>query len=681
MTRQRPVPDINSLFDQCVGLHRSGRLAEAEALYVKLLKLAPREPEIIRHFAILRTQQGRQGEAIAMLEQGCARMPRSMALQYSLGNLLLQTGRPADAAARFRKCLALAPDFPDAVANLGAALRAMGRYREATAHLQRAVKLLPRSPGPLINLAAVMIFMNDYPAAEALLKRALALAPGDHEHRLLLAQTLYRNKKYADAIACYRAVLAVQPDDLLALSGLLYSKLHISDWSDLEALRKAFTDDLARTDGTWEGRAPLTYPSLLVCADPADCRRAAQARTAALPENRLPARPRRKGDRVRIAYLSADYREHATSYLISELIESHDRSAFEVIGLSFGPPDAGPMRGRMEAAFDRFEDVIALSPRDIAERMADLSVDIAVDLQGLNQYNRIEIFSYRAPPVQVLYLGWPGTTGATFHDYILADPIVLPKENFEHFSEKVVWLPHCYQPNDRRREIAAQIPSRAACGLPDDAFVFCCFNNTFKILPELFDVWMRLLRSVPGSVLWLIQDDAEGRDNLRREAGSRGVDGARLIFAPRRPNAEHLARIGQGDLFLDTVPYNAHTTASDALWQGVPVVTATGRTFAARVATSLLHSVGLPQLATATLEDYEALALRLAREPALLRQMRRQLLDGRASAPLYDTGRLTREIEAAYREMLRRTASGLAAEFIDLRGLAVPPNPHTPVSI
>jgi predicted O-linked N-acetylglucosamine transferase (SPINDLY family) len=280
------------------------------------------------------------------------------------------------------------------------------------------------------------------------------------------------------------------------------------------------------------------------------------------------------------------------------------------------------------------------------------------------------IFSSHAVPVQVLYLGWPGTAGAHFYDYLLADPIVVPKENFEHFSENIVWLPNCYQSNDRARKISLETPSRKACDLPETGFVFCCFNSTFKILPEIFDVWMRLIQATPSSVLWLLETSQTACENLRREASIRGVNPARLIFAPRVPNDQHLARLTNADLVLDTIPYNAHTTASDALWMGVPVVTCTGWTFASRVATSLLHNVGLPELAVTNLADYESLALRLAVELSLIKALKEKLLAQRLSAPLFDTPQLTRDIETAYREMMLRFDGNLSPDFIDVRALS-----------
>ncbi|MGH8723060.1 MAG: tetratricopeptide repeat protein, partial [Burkholderiales bacterium] len=309
--------------------------------------------------------------------------------------------------------------------------------------------------------------------------------------------------------------------------------------------------------------------------------------------------------RIRVAYLSADFCEHATAYLMAGLFECHDRSGFETVAISYGPDDGSPMRARLARAFDRFVDARVLPDARIARLLRDMEIDIAVDLKGLTTDTRFGILAHRPAPVQVAYLGYPGTCGAGFIDYVLADRFVLPEAERRHWTEKVAYLPDCYQVNDAAQSIAARVPDRAAAGLPEAGFVFCSFNNSYKILPRLFDVWMRLLRAVPGSVLWLLEDNAIARLNLEREAASRGIDAARLVFAPRLPHAEHLARHRLADLFLDTLPVNAHTGASDALFAGLPLVTCAGKAFAGRVAGSLLHAVGLPELVVHALPEYE----------------------------------------------------------------------------
>ena len=353
-----------------------------------------------------------------------------------------------------------------------------------------------------------------------------------------------------------------------------------------------------------------------------------------------------------MAYLSADFHDHPVAYLTAGLFEHHDRSRFEITALSFGPDQASPTRDRIKGAVEHFIDVRSQSDQDIAELIRRLEIDIVIDLMGLTRHSRVGVLARRSAPIQVNYLGYSGTTGANYIDYILADATVIPEEHCAFYTEQVVWLPDCYLVNDDRRAICERTPSRGECGLPEDGFVFCCFNNPGKLAPATFQVWMRLLNATPDSVLWLSKADPTVQANLRREAERCGVSAQRLIFAPRMPDvADHLARQRQADLFLDTLPYNAHTTACDALWAGVPVVTCLGTTFVGRVAASLLKAVGLDELITHSLQDYEALALKLAHDPAYLASLRDKLARNRDTFPLFDTERSTRQIEAAYTTM------------------------------
>jgi predicted O-linked N-acetylglucosamine transferase (SPINDLY family) len=360
-----------------------------------------------------------------------------------------------------------------------------------------------------------------------------------------------------------------------------------------------------------------------------------------------------------VAYVSADFHAHATAVLMAGVFEHHDRAKFEPFAISFGRDDGSPLRGRLKQGVERFIDVRGQSDADIARLMRGLEIDIAVDLKGYTSEARPAVFSLRPAPVQVNYLGFPGTMGAPFMDYLVADPIVAPEAHKPFYSEQVVWLPDTYQANDRTRETSDAPLDRASAGLPPSGFVFCCFNNSYKIQPPVFDVWMRLLKGVEDSVLWLLADNATATSNLKREASARGIDAGRLVFAPRCPLPEHLARHRLADLFLDTLPYNAHTTASDALWMGLPLVTCGGTTFAGRVAASVLHAAGFPELVTESLQDYEALALRLARDPEALANLKSRLIAERATMKLFDAARFTRHLEAAYATMHERRERGL----------------------
>jgi predicted O-linked N-acetylglucosamine transferase (SPINDLY family) len=363
-------------------------------------------------------------------------------------------------------------------------------------------------------------------------------------------------------------------------------------------------------------------------------------------------------DKIRVAYLSADYRTHATALLMAGVFEAHDRSRFEITAISFGADDKSPMRARLEASFDRFIDVRSIGDAEVAKKLRDMEIDIAVDLKGYTQEGRPGILAHRPAPIQAQYLGYPGTMAAGYYDYVIADPIVIPEEQRPFFSEQVAYLPDTYQCNDSKRAIAPRAPRRSEMGLPENGFVFCCFNNNHKILPQMFDIWMRLLRQIDNSVLWLLQDNLAVVRNLSREAIARGVAPERLVFARRCMPADHLARQRLADLFLDTLPYNAHTTCSDALWAGLPVLTVQGDCFAGRVAASLLSAHGVPELITHSLEEYEAAALKLARDPAALTAIREKVVRHRDTHALFDTVRFTRNLEAAYLTMWERYQRG-----------------------
>lgn len=673
MAKPKSGEQLASLLRKAMELHKLGELARAQTAYAKYLKYSPSDAETQGLLAVLKFQQGHRAGAIELMKRACALAPGEVGLQYNFGNMLFEVGNYREAEQKFRSCLEADPRFALAAANLGAVLMEKGCPDEAIGVFQQAIRLSPSAADYFVNLAMAFTRIYHFREAEETLKLAAELNPADIKIRLALASRLYSNKKLKDTIDQYQAILYRDEGNLAARSGLMMAKLEICDWRDFGQERGRFLTALASVDAAAVVSPPIPYLATLISDDPADCLKAAKMSSAT---RLLPGEPTTRpkapapSEKVRIAYVSADFREHATSHLISEVIEMHDRSRFDVVGISYGPRSTSAMRQRMEAAFDRFVDVVHLSPSQAVQIMRDLEIDIAIDLQGFNQYNRMEIFAQRPAPIQVLYLGWPGTSGAAFYDYILADPIVIPQENFPYFSENVVWLPNSYQANDRRRKVAPGVPTRSGRGLPDDAFVYCCFNNTFKILPEIFDVWMRILGSVPSSVLWLLATREETQDNLRREAAMRNIDPERLVFAPFVSNAEHLARHQHVDLVLDTLPYNAHTTASDALWQGIPVLTCTGASFAGRVATSLLLNCHLPELAVANLADYEALAVRLAREPATLSQLKEKLAGARQNAPLFDSVRFARDIERAFVEMKQHYERGEAPSFLDVRTLA-----------
>jgi predicted O-linked N-acetylglucosamine transferase (SPINDLY family) len=514
--------------------------------------------------------------------------------------------------------LSLRPDFAEALIARGNVLMELGRVPEALIHYERALLLAPES-------------------AEALYQRGSAL---------------FQLKRFEAAAASFARLLELSPDHDYAAGGMFHARLHACQWGEYGATAAELAAAVERGE-----KCEVPFSFLAHNANPAtqlECARLYTADKFPPAKDPIWTGERYRHDRIRVAYLSADFHDHATAYLMAGLFEAHDRARFEISAISFGPDPPGPMRGRLRPAFDRFLEVRETSERETARLLRELEIDIAVDLKGYTTDARPGILAQRGAPVQVSYLGYPGTLGADYIDYILADAYVIPAGHERFYSEKIVRLPGSYQVNDRKRAIAGQTPSRAELGLPRDGFVFCCFNNSYKIAPGVFDVWMRLLGQVPGSVLWLLEDNADATRNLVQEADRRGVAADRLVFAPRFGLPEHLARHRQAGLFLDTFPYNAHTTASDALWAGLPLVTCSGETFASRVAGSLLHAAGVPELATDNFVDYEALALKLAMEPDTLAAVRAKLARRRDACPLFDTGLFCRHLEAAYAAMHER---------------------------
>lgn len=585
--------------------------------------------------------------ALLVLRQILTLEPEDAAAHAQMGYVLQQMGDPATALAHYDKSLQLLPDQSDVYMNMGMVLRALRRYPEAIASFVRAIGLKPDQAAPYLNLANVMVDLNKYNEALESIDRGVALAPEEPAMWNNRGMILREMKRLTEALESYDRVFALDPDHDFVMGLRHHINMQLCQWQMLPQVPdmvKKINDDVL---------VSMPFPLVALPVSAADQKTAAALYTAKkYPPRKAVWQGEKYGhDKIRIAYLSADFHRHATSYLMAGMFECHDRSAFEIVAISFGRNDGSDMRQRLEAAFDQFIDVSAKTDAEIAALLYALEIDIAVDLKGFTQDSRPAILSGRVAPVQVSYLGFPGTLAAPYIDYIIADDVVLPESLYPHFSEKVVALPDSYQVNDNKRAISKNPPARAECGLPEGAFVFCAFNNSYKITPEFFDVWMRLLQGVEGSALWLLDSGDVTTENLRREASARGIDPARLVFAKRAVLEDHLARHCHADLFLDNLPCNAHTTASDALWAGVPVLTCLGDTFAGRVAGSLLHAVGLPELVTETVPAYEALALDLATHPDKLAALRTKLKVQKMTAPLFDTPRFTRHIEAAFTHM------------------------------
>jgi predicted O-linked N-acetylglucosamine transferase (SPINDLY family) len=632
-----------------VALTGLGRPQEAVERFEHALTIRPHFAEAHDSLGHALQMLDRCAEALAHHERAIALRPRYAEAHNNLGNALHRLGRSDQATAQYTKALAILPDYPEAHNNLGRALASLGRHEEALPHFQAALRIRPDYGDARLNLGSALWILGRHQQALDEYNVALTSRPDHVETLCARGLALSALKRFDVALGDFEKALSLDSCNPHAWNGVATSAILACDWTRVAKLSGDLARRVARRELVIN---PFTY--LGCCDDPAlqlEC-----ARTFAAHQITEVPQPLWKGAvwrnrKIRIAYIAAGFHHHPNAYLTAELFELHDRSRFEIFGISLGPDDNSNIRARIVASFDEFHDVRSRDDRDVAGLLHARQIDIAVDRSGYVADARQGIFAHRPAPIQVNYLGYPGTLGADFYDYIIADPIALPIDQQPFFTEKVVHLPECYQVNDSKRAVVPRVPSRAEAGLPDTGFVFCCFNNNYKVNAEVFGIWMRLLQRVEGSVLWLLRDNAAAQANLQKEAAARGIDPKRLVFAERVESDVHLARHRLADLFLDTLPYNAHTTGSDALWIGVPVVTCRGGSFQGRVASSLLAAVGMPELVSHSLEQYEHLALRLATEPAELHAMREKLRRNRTSCPLFHTDRYRRHIEAAYTTM------------------------------
>jgi protein O-GlcNAc transferase len=647
---------VEARFNLAGAWHETQQFDRAAAAYSEVIASGTGGAAAHNNLGTVLHDQGRFDEAVAAFDDAIRQQPDFAEAHYNRAASLRRQARLDEALAAYRQAMTFRTGYVDAINNAGIVLQEMGRPDEAVTLYRELLRSVPTHADALSNMGTALLAVGSPNEAVAAFEQALVLKPDFPQASYNLGNAWRELGDVTQAAAAWQGALRLQPDHAEAFSQLVHHRGRVCEWDDYDACQDRLIG-MAR-GGT---RIP-PFHLLATAASSADQLTCAQqwagsiiAKSCDGFRHDVPAT-----GRIRLGYLSGDFHQHATAHLMAELFERHDRDRFEVIGYSYGPDDSSPMRDRLGHAFDRFVDIGTLSHRAAAERIHQDQIGILIDLKGYTHLARPQIAAHRPAPVQVSYLGYPATMGADFIDYLIADQFVVPPAEQAFFAEKLVWMPGCYQVNDRKREIAAAAASRAECGLPAQGFVFCSFNNSYKITPAMFDIWMRLLQAVPGGVLWLLAANPLVERNLRAEAGRRGVDPGRLVFAPIMPSAAHLARHRHADLFLDTLPCNAHTTASDALWAGLPVLTCAGNTFAGRVAASLVASAGLPELVTASLDDYERTALALARDASRLAGIRAALRKNRDTAPLFDLPATTRHLEAAYLRMWERWCDGEA---------------------
>jgi protein O-GlcNAc transferase len=685
------MPTTAQILQQAGAAFQQGRLGEAENLCTQVLAAAPQDgfahyvmalvkaglgcpDQALAHYdaalaanpamaeawnnrGSLLWGQGRLEAALESYDRALALLPQVAGLWQNRANLLDQMMRFAEAVESYDRLLALVPGEARAWAGRAGGLRRLGAFDAALESCDRGLTMAPGDPVLWNNRAIILRDLGRIDEALQSYDRALASDPGYAEALFNRATVQWVERaQLLPAIADLEWAVMADPDFAYARGLLMHLKMYACDWRGFDAA-------LARVDdGVRAGKRavePFIYQAL--SSSPADLQHCATIHAAhRYPPGSALWRPRNH-DRIRIGYVSGELRAQATAYLMAEMYERHDHARFEIFAFDNGHDDGSPMRRRLEKAFaGNIIPITGLSDTAAAKIIADAKIDILVNLNGYFGDHRMGVFAQRPAPVQVNYLGFPGTLGAAYIDYIIADDTVIPSGEEEYYSEQVVRLPGCYQVNDSRREIATEIPRRTDCGLPDGAFVFCNFNSCYKLVPSTFAEWMAILVAVPDSVLWLLENNPTACANLRREAQSHGVAGERLVFAPMIDLAPHLARFTLADLYLDSLPYNGHTTASDALWSGVPVLTRRGTAFAGRVAASLLKAIGLPELVAETPEQYQSIALSLAGDPSRLRALKDKLAANRRATPLFDAAGFTRNIESAYARMMELFHQGVA---------------------
>ncbi len=698
MTPAKTIPHPTPMVLQALQLHQDGQLKQAHGMYVRALRTNPKDAHALHFLGVLMHQSGKGDEALLLLNKATKIEPaltdawcnlgnvqRDLArydearnsydtalllepdlaeIWNSLGNLHQQTGAMSKAEAAYRKALELHPQSAEASFNLGTILARLSRWEEAADCCRKAIKLAPNRPEPYGQLADIYLHQNRTEDALDCLRRGLAVDSRHPDLQYNLGFALSTKGDLSAAKEAYAKALDANPDHAAALSALLYVKRQLADWSGIEQLSGRLAAGLERG---WQQISPFSY-----LAEPSD--RSQQLRCARLWTEGIqqrvgqhPSTPGQKqaGKHLTIGYLSADYYRHPTAYLAAGLFEHHDREQFRVIAYSNSRDDDSDIRRRLEQAFDEFVDIRSMSPATAAKRIRADGVDILVDLKGHTLEAATAVMAMRPAPVQVNYLGYPGSMGAEYIDYIIGDALVTPFAEKGDYAEHIVQLPGSYQVNDLQRPCPADSPGREALGLPDDGVVFCCFNNSWKITREMFACWMDILKAIPNSVLWLHgrQSLAELRENLQAEMHKHDVDPTRLVIAEPKPLEAYLQQYHEADIFLDTLPYNAHTTASDALWMACPVITISGATFPSRVGASLLNAVELSQLVCKSTTEYKQLAIELASDPARLGKLRQHLRQGRERFALFDTQAFTRHLEQAYHEMISRSRTDTARAF------------------
>lgn len=691
-------PQLAIDLQQAIQYFQNGKLGEAELLLKRVLLIDSKCLPALHILGLVKASQGNHAEAVNFLKKAVRIEANDASLQYNLANALAEAGLDADSLPHYKKTIDLAPGNQDAYLNYGKSLSKLNRHQEALAiyeratpinplntglllnksiayqklgHLDDALKLAeealaihPESLDALLNKGVLLKQMNRFDEALITYDKALGLNPQFADAWFNRANTLNDLRRLEEASQSYQKALELNPNIPYLLGKAMHLQMRCGEWNGVNAKRSSLWESIDA------GNKAIVPFDLLSLTDSPDILLNATKIWSQDNYSKIPTyvagKPAKK-EKIRIGYFSADFGIHPVSFLSVELFELHDRSQFETFAFSFGNQPDSYMLNRIRGAFDHFIDVKDKTDQEIASLARELGIEIAVDLGGHTTNARTSVFAYRAAPIQINYLGYAGTMGTAFHDYIIADKTVLPESHLPFYTEKVAYLPNSYMVDDSKRVASSTEITRRELGIPDHAFVFCCFNNDFKLNEQVIHSWSNILLNTPNSVLWLSENNAFFKANLHSQLQGRGIDPARLIFAKRvEAMPDHLARLRLADLFLDTHPYNAHASAVDSLKAGIPVITLLGNSFAARVAASLLKAIALPELITHSQSEYESLAIDLATHPEKIDDLKKRLLTHSRTQPLFDTALYAKHIEAAFKQMYARYQAKLAPENIDI---------------
>jgi len=656
-----PQDQLQSL----INLYSQGQLQQALQQAETLVQQYPNSSVLLNIQGAVLKGLGQLDLSVDAFNKALAIKPDYADAHYNMGLVLQEQGKLEEAIEAYNKALAIKPDYAELYNNMGNALKEQGKLEEAIEAFNKALAIKPDHAFAYSNMGIALQEHGKLEEAIESYNKAIAIKPDYADSYCCMGVALQEQGKLEEAIKAYRKALAIKPDYDVARAQKLHVQAHICDW---DSMAKEI-GLLPRLGVSKDYVEPFTMLSLEDA--PERHRRRSELYVATKYPQRTRSkwtRPSQKPKKLKIGYFSADFHNHATMCLMAQIFAAHDHEHFEVYAYSYGPDNYDEMRQKLITDVDKFYDVRNKSDAEIVDLARADNLDIAIDLKGYTKDERLSLFSRCLAPVQISYLGYPGTLGADFIDYIVADPTLIPKAKCGYYTEQVIYLPHTYQPTDNKRPISGKVMNREEHGLSSNNFVFCCFNQNYKISPKEFDIWMRLLSKVEGSVLWLLQSNEWAEQNLKHQAEARGVSSKRLIFADKIPQAKHLARQQLADLFLDTFNCNAHTTTSDALWAGLPVVTKLGEGFAARVAGSLLNAIGLPELITTTEHEYEDLILELATNPTRLAEVKKKLATNRISQPLFNTELYTKHLENGYQQAYQNYLDGNSPQTITVPG-------------